>query len=128
MEVLQELSWPFIVLIDELDRIEDAEIRAVAQLVRAVADFPNISYVLAYDASRVVQALGTGDSRERSERGRAYLEKIVQFQIKLPAILENELESLLNDELMKLEDELGLPKIGKIASDFCELIDNMIPR
>ena len=47
-------------LIDELDRIEDEGMKIVAQLVRSVADFPGIFYVLAYDAERVMRALGEG--------------------------------------------------------------------
>jgi hypothetical protein len=53
-----------------VDRVEDEEIRTVAQLVRSVADFPGISYVLAYDSKRVIQALGNGAMDQREERGR----------------------------------------------------------
>jgi predicted KAP-like P-loop ATPase len=78
---LQKVTSPIVVLIDELDRVEDGEIRTIAQLVRSVFDFPSISYVLAYDAERVVQALGSGaDKNDRLDRGRSYLEKIVQLQ------------------------------------------------
>jgi predicted KAP-like P-loop ATPase len=50
---LQDVPVPVVVLIDELDRLRDDEVRTVAQLVRAVADFPHVSYVLAYDQRRV---------------------------------------------------------------------------
>ena len=62
MEALAGVAAPIVVLIDELDRIEDEEIRMVAQLVRSVADFPGISYVLAYDAERVMRALGGSEN------------------------------------------------------------------
>lgn len=52
------ISVPIVVMIDELDRVEDDEVKAIAQLVRAVADFPNISYVLAYDQARVFRLWG----------------------------------------------------------------------
>jgi predicted KAP-like P-loop ATPase len=74
--LLTDVAMPIVVLIDELDRVEDAEVRAVAQLVRAVADFPGISYLLAYDRDRVVEALGGGATAEKEARGNAYLEKI----------------------------------------------------
>lgn len=107
-KLLEELAVPIIVLIDELDRIEDHEIRAVAQLVRSVADFPGISYVLAYDPKRVIQALGEGASPDaREQRGSAYLEKIVQLQIPLPVVLGDELARMLNAELVALGQ--GLP-------------------
>lgn len=103
-------STPVIVLIDELDRVEDDEIRTVAQLVRSVADFPGISYVLAYDTKRVIQALGTGlTDEQRDERGRAYLEKIVQLQIPLPVTLGAEINRLFIAELSALQTEVQLP-------------------
>lgn len=87
--LLADVAVPIVVLVDELDRVEDAEVRAVAQLVRAVVDFPGISYLLAYDRRRVVEALGGGD------RGGAYLEKIVQLELPLPATLSGEIDELL---------------------------------
>lgn len=70
MKELTAFPHPIVVLIDELDRVESEEIRTVAQLVRSVADFPGVSYLLAYDRERVAQALGG----ENAERGQAYLE------------------------------------------------------
>lgn len=101
--LLEALDVPVVVLIDEVDRIDDSEVRELMHLVRAVADFPSISYVLAYDERRVAEALGFQSSsrRERLERGRKYLEKIVQIPIQLPIVFENELSQLL-DESVKL--------------------------
>lgn len=95
--LLSEARVPIVVLIDELDRVEDADVRTVAQLVRAVADFPAISYLLAYDYDRVVQALSP--SRDEHERGRSYLEKIVQLQVPIPVAFREELQDLLLEEL-----------------------------
>lgn len=96
---------PFVVFIDELDRVEDGEIRAVAQLIRAVADFPNISYVVAYDEKRVAQALSRpGDT----ESGRSYLEKIIQLQLQIPPVFPEELRPLFTQELRKQHGESRL--------------------
>lgn len=111
MREIKEISVPIVVLIDEIDRVEDQEIQSIAQLVRSVMDFPEISYVLAYDAKRVVQALGAGASEDkREERGRAYLEKIVQLQILLPITFDNEVKSLLESELKSLQSDVDLPE------------------
>jgi hypothetical protein len=116
---LEKASVPIVVLIDELDRIEDQEIRTVAQLVRSVADFPGISYVLAYDHDRVVQALGG------AERGRAYLEKIVQLQIPLPVTFDMEIVRLLSAELIPLQQELHLPEDFQNIERYKDLINLM---
>jgi hypothetical protein len=103
IEALASLDAPIVVLIDELDRIEDEEIRVVAQLVRSVADFPGVSYVLAYDADRVIRALAGRDPSP--ERGRSYLEKIVQLQFPLPVLLDDELYALIETDLDALSNE-----------------------
>ena len=109
IEELREVATPIIVLVDELDRIEDEEIRTIAQLVRSVLDFPVISYVLAYDSERVIQALGSGTGeKERLDRGRSYLEKIVQPQIP-PATFADEIKRLLIAEIKVIEGQLRLP-------------------
>lgn len=123
MKELAAIDVPIVVMIDEVDRVEDDEIRTVAQLVRSVADFPGISYVLAYDAKRVIEALGAGRADgQREERGRAYLEKIVQLQIPLPVIFGDEIIKLLNGELMALQSELRLPDNFRNIERYQELM------
>ena len=70
----------FVVFIDDIDRLEQDEVRDVVRLVRLVADFPRVSYLLAFDRQRVEEALGRGDAAV----GRDYLEKIVQVSHPLP--------------------------------------------
>ena len=108
-----------------MDRVEDKEIKSVAQLVRSIMDFPNISYLLAFDADRVAEALGSGD-KDKS-RGQAYLEKIVQFQIPLPITFDDELRRLLEEEIKRLSNELSLPDDWRSAKDLEELIGVLIP-
>jgi KAP-like P-loop domain-containing protein len=120
---LEQVQAPIIVLIDELDRVEDREIRTIAQLVRSVADFRGISYVLAYDPVRVVQALGAEGAEEtREERGRAYLEKIVQLQIPLPVTFSEELGLLFTVELDALRNEVGIPADFETSDRYTRLI------
>ncbi len=115
---LREVNAPVVVLIDELDRVEDDEVKAVAQLVRAVIDFPNVSYVLAYDHGRVVEALGTLKGRsplDAPARGQAYLEKIVQFAFPLPLTESNDLKVYFLgalDELIAAGVDLDLQAEG----------------
>lgn len=101
---LSTFPSPIVVMIDEVDRVDNSDILAIAQLVRSIADFPNISYLLAYDAIRVADALGSGNQ----ERGRDYLEKIVQLQIPIPVITADELANVLRAELARIS-EFTLP-------------------
>ncbi|MCP1613546.1 hypothetical protein J2848_005242 [Azospirillum lipoferum] len=114
---------PIIVLIDELDRVEDAEVRTVAQLVRAVADFPGISYLLAYDRVRVVEALGD----KNVDRGAAYLEKIVQLEVRVPSSLSEEIGKLLDEALQRLADLGVLPAQWSADTRFVTLRHVLVP-
>lgn len=93
---LAEVNVAVVVLIDELDRVEDEEVHAIAQLVKAVGDIKGISYLVAYDPDRVAQALGRGSSlEERRKTGESYLEKIIQFPIPLRPLFEGDAKALL---------------------------------
>lgn len=93
---LAEAKIAVVVLIDELDRVEDEEVRAVAQLVKAVGDIKGISYLVAYDPTRVTQALGKGSTlEERQKTGESYLEKIIQFPIPLRPLFVDDTHDLL---------------------------------
>lgn len=92
---LRALKAAVVVVIDELDRIEPEEIRAMARVVKAVGDLPNISYVVGFDRSRVERALGDGNVSE----GAAYLEKVIQFSIPIRPLMTDEVRELLYEGL-----------------------------
>ncbi len=96
---LANLNTPVIIFIDDLDRLDPTEAVEVLRLVRAVADFPNVGYILAYDAEVLAQniqrALGVSD-------GRAYIEKIVQASFRVPMPMEYDLRNWFKDEASKL--------------------------
>lgn len=84
-----------LVVIDDIDRLSPEEIRLVFQLVRVNADFPAIVFLLLYDEAFVVRAL----EKYFPESSRQFLEKIVQFQLSLPSLVENRLRDHAADEL-----------------------------
>lgn len=89
-----------IVAIDDLDRLEDQEIRSIMQMVKTVGQLPYVVYILSYDRQIVWRALDGGEPRN----GPKYAEKIVQQEIELPqpqrrallAILDREIAFLLS--------------------------------
>ena len=82
-KALGSLDHPIVVIIDDIDRLDRAEIREIFKLVRLTASFPNVVYVLSFDRTRVEIAL-----TEDGVPGRSYLEKIVQNGIELPIVPE----------------------------------------
>jgi predicted KAP-like P-loop ATPase len=86
-----------VIVIDDIDRLQDEEIRDVMRLVRLVADFPNTVYLLSYDQERVERALG-----REGESGRAYLEKVVQIVHHVPELRESDLVHVLIEKLNEI--------------------------
>lgn len=84
-----------LVTVDDIDRLSPEEVRTVFRVVKAVADFPNITYLMAFDKTVVTQSLedlhsGTGDD---------YLEKIVQVPFELPLADRLSIRSLFFERL-----------------------------
>ncbi|MGT3165341.1 KAP family P-loop NTPase fold protein [Yersinia enterocolitica] len=76
-----ELDLSFIVLLDDLDRLEPAQAVEIVRLVKSVADFPRFRYILCYDKTVLAHAIKSGLN---VTDGAAYLQKIVQISFSLP--------------------------------------------
>jgi len=83
MEIAAELSKQsrrIFVTVDDIDRLNPEEIRQLFGVIKSVADFPNIVYLLTFDKKVVIEAL----RESQGISGENYLEKIVQFPFELP--------------------------------------------
>lgn len=96
---LSELKNPIIIFLDDLDRLEPRETVEVLRLVRAVADFPNVGYILAYDPEILTMSLKNAINVDEKH---AFLEKIVQASFRVPNAQRRVLKNWLNSEYMKL--------------------------
>jgi len=84
-----------VVVIDDVDRLASEEVRQLFKVIKAVADFPNVVYLLAFDPDVVTAAL----EGVYPDRGAKYLEKIVQVSFSVPPPDRTQLQSLLLDGL-----------------------------
>jgi hypothetical protein len=73
-----------VVCIEDIDRLTAQEVMLVMQLVRGVADFPRIIYLLGYDRKHVVKSLDEISSGVAGY-GEGYLQKIVDAAFQLPS-------------------------------------------
>jgi len=92
---LKKIEGKIVVLIDDIDRLAADEIRELFTIVKAVADFPNTVYILAFDKEVVVRAL----EKVQEGKGEDYLEKIVQVPIELPLANKTTIRKMLIEEL-----------------------------
>lgn len=105
-EVLSESQQKIIVIIDDIDRLTNSQIRDIFQLVKQVGNFPNIIYVLSMDRNVVCRALEEVHNIDGSE----YLEKIVQIPFEIPALMKPKIREIflakLNDTIKDLFDDI----------------------
>lgn len=119
--VLGDTNQKIVVIIDDIDRLTNTQIRDIFQLVKQVGNFPNIIYVLSMDREVVCRALESVHNID----GAKYLEKIVQIPFEIPALLKPRLRELF---LTKLENTIKAisdnPKIDQ--SYWSEVFTNCI--
>lgn len=80
VEALSNQKQKFLVVIDDIDRLNNKQIRAIFQLVNSLAGFPNMIYLLSFDRNVVSRAL----HEEQGCDGEEYLEKIIQVPFEVP--------------------------------------------
>jgi len=97
-DLLAKQPHKIIVVIDDIDRLNNTEIRQIFQLIKSLGDFPNTIYLLAFDRDVVKNAL----EKVQGGSGIGYLEKVVQIPFEIPLISKQEVERLLFSQLDEL--------------------------
>nr|WP_199332130.1 P-loop NTPase fold protein [Anabaena lutea] len=97
-KTLRDQNKRILVVIDDIDRLTAEEIRQLFRVIKAVANFPNVIYLLLFDKDVVVKALKGIQEMD----GEAYLEKIVQVPFELPLPDKLSLRRLFEADLQKI--------------------------
>lgn len=85
----------FVIVVDDLDRLPHEDIYQMFRVVKAVADFPRFTYVMAFDPEIVSKAL----AHYVPDQGRSYIEKIVQVPFAMPEVEQDRLDRVLFEGL-----------------------------
>lgn len=123
---LQQFDKRIVVLIDDIDRLTKGETQLLFRVIKACADFPNVSYILAFDEAKVAEAIGEeyGDKGEKS--GRMYLEKIVQVPVEVPTPTRGDLRKLVLDQLDRVSRLTGLSLTNDQVREILSSVDPVI--
>ena len=97
IQLLSAQSNRVLVVLDDIDRLNNEQIRYIFQLITSVARFPNMTYLLVFDKEIVVEAL----KDVQSGNGQDYLEKVIQMPIQIPNIQRSDLHNFYNNNLIK---------------------------
>lgn len=103
-EQLRKQPHKIIIIIDNISRLYDEEIKQMFQIVKSMGDYANTTYLLALDKDQVVSAI----NRIEGGAGEALLEKIVQLSFDVPFITRQDLENILLDKL-----QLVMPDVAE---------------
>ena len=118
---IQELDVGFVVILDDLDRLEPEQAVEVVRLVRSVADFPRVAYLMCYDREVLAQALKTG---LKVADGDLFLQKIVQLTFNIPLPEPFDLRTQFRDEAKAIYAEvIGADADGELLNDLGLAVD-----
>jgi predicted KAP-like P-loop ATPase len=99
-----------VVFIDDLDRCNPETVIDIFEAIRLFLFVPNCVYVIAADENLVKYAVSTkfpGYPEKSENIGRDYLEKLVQYPIKVPALGKSEIENYIK---LLFADSVGIDK------------------
>jgi len=112
--LLHELGHRFVITIDDVDRLEPAEVIEILRLVRSVVDLPNVVYLLCYESSILAHSI---EKASGVKSGRSYLEKIVQLTVMVPKPETFQLRQWFTEELhliASVKDENELSRLKSV--------------
>ena len=99
-----------LIIIDDIDRLSDKNIRLIFNLAASVANFNNIIYLLAYDREVVIKSL----NQSQCFSGEKYLEKIIQVPISLPKNTKTQLKDYFKKGIDDVFNNLIYPLMRNI--------------
>ena len=101
---LLNIKRKIFVFIDDIDRLNSNEVIQIFRLIKAIANFKNITYILAFDLNVVSKIL----EQEQHSDGKKYLEKIITLQLNLPIPPHDSVENYLIQKIDKLASGISL--------------------
>ncbi|MCL6272255.1 KAP family NTPase [Sansalvadorimonas sp. 2012CJ34-2] len=127
---LEEAKKRILIFIDDIDRLEKEEIHAIFKLVKLTADFKYTSYILAFDKDVVSDSLQERYSSSNKHAGEAFLEKIIQVPLHLPAVEKKALREFcyagINEALSLAEISLTSRQVQEFMRDFTYAFDQSL--
>lgn len=96
--ILRYQSSKVIVVIDDIDRLMPEEIYLMFKLIRNVADFKNVLYLISFDEELVNNSLGTCGSE--------FLKKIINANFPLPIISKTQISKCLYQNINFLTEKI----------------------
>lgn len=101
-EVIKDTGKRFVVVIDDIDRLDKNEIHAIFRLVKLSADFSNTTYILSFDEKMVAAAIGDRFGAGGMAAGMSFLEKIIQVPLRIPIVRRQVIENFCMEQIQEI--------------------------
>lgn len=113
-KVLRESDVNVLVVVDDIDRLQPAELLVMFKLIRLVGRLPRVHYLISFDETTVLDLLERSDlAFNQRSRAQSYLEKIVQVRLDLPPLKDLDQWEMFFGELEELMADAGI----RVTSD-----------
>ena len=117
--VVQSTQERFLVIVDDVDRLDQAELQSLIKTVRLCASIPRIIYVLAYDRASIYRLIAKDDS----PLARDFMDKVVEDEWVLPLIPHDKLLDYIRKHCVASPAE----RAPRFAEDFEERLKESLP-
>ncbi|AWV98786.1 KAP family P-loop NTPase fold protein [Arcticibacterium luteifluviistationis] len=114
-ESLKLTGKRFVIYLDDVDRLTSSEIIEVFKLVRVIADFPNLFFVITMDYNFVIATVD--ESKEISDI-EGYLKKIFNVFFRLPVVKHETISNQIIELASKDFDGEALRSIEELVNVF----------
>lgn len=114
----------YLIIIDDVDRLDKDELHTLFKLVRQNADFVNTTYMIAMDAELVAKSIGCRFESGDEKSGKNFLEKIIQVPFFVPKVQRGHLNKMLNTLLLP-KIEILLSESGKRTTKIDEIKESL---
>lgn len=100
-DYINDLTYKFVIVIDDIDRMTNFEIHQIFILVKSLADFDNFVYIIPFDKEVVTKSL----EEIHKDSSTNFIDKIIQIPVIVPDIKESDLNKNITDEIKPLYNE-----------------------
>jgi hypothetical protein len=121
-ELLKTMEKRVLIVCDDIDRLDAVELLEFLKVVRLLGRFPNVHYLVAYDADTVEDLLAAEGIGGRTS---SFMEKIVQHPFELPQIDVATRWRHISNAMTKSLDEQGVQLDESRMERYRLLIDTL---
>ncbi|WP_300667016.1 P-loop NTPase fold protein [Fluviicola sp.] len=120
-KVLLKEGKKIVIYIDDIDRLNRAEIQTVFKLVKLTGNFAYTNYILAFDDKLVAESLAPMFGNGNTKAGYDFLEKIIQTPLHLPAPQLVDLRDYFIELLNKVMESMDIDVSNEESKRYLQL-------